>query len=140
MAAADAGRIPASRASTALQRPALLSLVVMRQRNAMASGFLVLPDGRCLARRWSAYDKVVGAVADQLGEEQAAQQLKQWLLEQLPGPNDEEELGYGAWFRTADQQVVARYIDLRQMTMENQQLFCEAAKRAALGDHPEDWL
>lgn len=106
----------------------------------MASGFLVLPDGRCLARRWSAHDEVLRAVADQLDDEPAAQRLKHWLLEQLPGSNDEEELGYGAWLRTADQQVVVRHIDLRLMTIENQQLFCNAAKRAALVDHPEDWL
>ncbi len=108
-------------------------------RRTMASGFLVLPDGRCLARRWSAHDEVLRAVSDQLGEELAAQQLKHWLLEQLPAASDEEELGYGAWFRTADQQVVVRHIDLRQMTVENQHLFCEAAKRAVLVDHPEEW-
>jgi hypothetical protein len=106
----------------------------------MASGFLVLPDGRCLARRWSAHDEILRAVAAQLGEEPAAEQLKRWLLEQLPGPSDEEELGYGAWFCTADQRVVVRYIDLRQMTAENQKLFCEAAKRAALVEHPAEWL
>ncbi|HEV3343162.1 MAG TPA: hypothetical protein VG125_22505 [Pirellulales bacterium] len=106
----------------------------------MASGFLVLPDGRCLARRWSAHDEVLRAVAAQLGEEPAAQDLKHWLLEQLPGASDEEELGYGAWFRTADQQIVVRHIDLRQMTVVNQQLFCEAAKRAALAEYPEEWL
>jgi hypothetical protein len=106
----------------------------------MASGFLVLPDGRCLARRWSAHDEVLRAVANQLGEDATAQRLKVWLLEQLPGASDEEELGYGAWFRTADQQVVVRHIDLRQMTVKNQQLFCDAAKRAAQTEHPEEWL
>src|SRR5262245_50678801 len=106
----------------------------------MASGFLVLPDGRCLARRWSAHDEVLRAIADQLGVEPAARQLKQWLLEQIPGPNDEVELGYGAWFRAADLQVVLRHLDLRQVTLENQRLFCEAAKRAALGEHPDHAL
>jgi hypothetical protein len=106
----------------------------------MASGFLVLPDGRCLTRRWSAYDEVLRAVAKELGEQQAAQQLKRWLLDQLPSAGDEEELGYGAWFRTADQQVVVRHVDLRQMTVENQNLFCEAAKRAALVGNTQEWL
>jgi hypothetical protein len=106
----------------------------------MASGFLVLPDGRCLARRWSAHDAVLRAMADQLGQEPAARQLEHWLLEQLPGASDEEELGYGAWFRASDQQVVVRHLDLRQVTVENQRLFCEAAKRAALVDRAEEWL
>jgi hypothetical protein len=79
-------------------------------------------------------------VADQLGQQPAAQLLKNWLLEQLPGAIDEEELGYGAWFRASDQQVVVRHLDLRQMTADNQQLFCAAAKRAALVDRPEAWL
>jgi hypothetical protein len=35
---------------------------------------------------------------------------------------------------------VVRHIDLRQMTVENQHLFCEAAKRAVLVNHPEEWL
>ena len=106
----------------------------------MASGFLVLSDGRCFSRRWSAHDEVLRAVANQLDEGQASQQLKQWLLAQLPGESDEEELGYGAWFRTADQQVVVRHIDLRQMTAENQKLFREAAKRAALVHNAPAWL
>lgn len=106
----------------------------------MASGFLVLPDGRCLARRWCAYDEVLRAVAAQLGEESAAQQLKHWLLEQLPGVNDIEEIGIGAWRRTADQETVVRHIDLRKMTVENQRLFCQAAKRAARAGHPEEGL
>jgi hypothetical protein len=35
---------------------------------------------------------------------------------------------------------VVRHIDLRQMTVENQQQFCDAAKRAALAEHSEEWL
>lgn len=32
----------------------------------VASGFLVLPDGRCFAPRWSFYDAVLRAIADEL--------------------------------------------------------------------------
>ena len=52
----------------------------------MASGFLVLPDGRCLSRRGFAHDGVIRAVADQLGPGSVEQNLKKWLAEQLPGP------------------------------------------------------
>jgi hypothetical protein len=106
----------------------------------MPSGFLVLPDGRCLARRWSAHDAVLRAVADQLDAEPAARELQRRLLEQLPEPDDEEEIGYGAWARRSDGQVVVRYLDLRLMTAENQRLFCQAAKRAAVVEHAEQWL
>jgi hypothetical protein len=106
----------------------------------MPSGFLVLPDGRCFAKRWAAHDAVLRAVADQLGLGPAARELHRWLLEQLPGPNDEEEIGYGAWARALDRQVVVRHLDLRQITAENQRLFCQAVKHAALADHAESWL
>ena len=102
----------------------------------MASGFIVLPDGRCFSRRWSAHDVVLRAVADQV----TAAPLRQWLLEQLPGPDDEEELGYGAWFRNSDQTHIRRFIDLRLMTGENQRLFCDAVKLAASLDRDEEWL
>jgi hypothetical protein len=106
----------------------------------MPSGFLVLPDGRCFAKRWSVHDAVLRAVADQLALEPAAREFHHWLLEQLPGPGDEDEIGYGAWVRASDGQVVVRYLDLRQVTVENQQLFCRAAKRAALADYADSWL
>lgn len=102
----------------------------------MASGFIVLPDGRCFSRRWSAHDAVLRTIADLVTE----MPLRQWLLEQLPGPNDELELGYGAWFRNSDQAIIVRSIDLRSMTVENQRLFCDAVKRAASIDHDEEWL
>src|SRR6476620_5739687 len=102
----------------------------------MASGFIVLPDGRCFSRRWSAHDTVLRAIADQVSNEP----LRQWLLEQLPGPNDEDEVGYGAWFRKSDSNIIVRSIDLRLMTIENQQLFCDGVKRAASLDHDEEWL
>jgi hypothetical protein len=102
----------------------------------MASGFIVLPDGRCFSRRWSAHDVVLRAVAEQV----ASQPLREWLIQQLPGPSDEEELGYGAWYRNSDQTTVVRSIDLRMMTVENQRLFCDAVKCAASLEHDENWL
>ena len=61
-------------------------------------------------------------------------------LGQLPGRDDEEELGYGAWLRNSDQTIIVKFIDLRLMTVENQRLFCEAAKRAASIHRDEEWL
>ena len=101
----------------------------------MASGFLVLPDGRCLARRMLAHDEVVRAIANEV----VVEPLRKWLLEQLPGPDDELSIGYGPWFRKSDRTIVPRIIDVRLMTLENQQLFCDAVKRAALVHHDEEW-
>jgi hypothetical protein len=81
------------------------------------------------------------AVADRLDDEpMGSRELREWLLGQLPGPEDIEELGFGAWLRTSDRQTIVRCLDLRQMTVENQRLFCEAAKRARLIEQPEQWL
>lgn len=106
----------------------------------MPSGFLVLPDGRCMSKRWAAHDQVLRAVADELEELPEGPQLRRWLLDQLPGPDDEEEIGYGAWVRASDDQVIVRSLDLRLMKPENQGLFCKAAKLAALHKRNEAWL
>jgi hypothetical protein len=91
---------------------------------------LVLSDGRCFARRWSGHDAVLRAVADQLGGSPESRALQGWLRSLLPGPEDEEHVGYGPWFRQADQQLVERFLDLRELTPQNQRLFHEAAHRA----------
>ena len=59
----------------------------------VASGFLILSDGRCLARNWAAYDAVLRAVAEQLD---ATLELRAWLLLLLPGPDDEEGRVYAS--------------------------------------------
>ncbi|MDB5353477.1 MAG: hypothetical protein JWN86_4724, partial [Planctomycetota bacterium] len=95
----------------------------------VASGSLVLPDGRCFAPRWSSYDAVLRAVADELEAPEAAD-LRGWLLGLLPGPADEEHVGYGPWYRAADGQLIERTLDLRELTPTNPSLICEAGKQA----------
>lgn len=100
-----------------------------------------MPDGRCFAPRWSAYDAVLRAVVEQLDPREASA-FRAWLLGLLPGPDDEERVGYGPWYRRADGQLIERLLDLRELTPENQRLFCRAAKRAAsrLGPDAPKWL
>jgi hypothetical protein len=110
----------------------------------MPSGFLILADGRCWARRWLAYDQIIRAVADSVEESPSGRTLRSWLLSLLPGPNDDEEIGYGAWYRTADNETVVRRLDIRELTPANQRLFhnavLEAAKRCAESAEAFDWL
>jgi hypothetical protein len=112
----------------------------------VASGFLILSDGRCFARRWWAHDAVLRAVADHADDSPPARELREWLLSLLPGPEDEEHVGYGPWFRKADQQLIERFLDLRELTPKNQRLFHQAARRAgeraqsAEGAGWPDWL
>jgi len=110
----------------------------------MPSGFLVLADGRCLARHWSAYDQVIRAIADSIEPSPEGISLRDWLRAQIPNPQDEQELGYGAWLRTADNAVVVRHLDLRELTTVNQRLFHAAVLAAVrkLNESPEvlAWL
>jgi hypothetical protein len=85
---------------------------------------------------------VVRAIADELENSDQQRRLKDWLYEQVPGPLDKEDVGYGPWVREADQQLIERFLDLRELTRENQLYFLQAAKRAALRMrlHSQDWL
>lgn len=96
----------------------------------MASGFLVLADGRCLAVRWLLYDEVLRAVSDELNRSSEAEALREWLHTMLPKSGEEEDIGRGAWVRSADGVVVKRFLDVRGLTPRNQRLFHEAALRA----------
>ena len=96
----------------------------------MASGFIVLPDGRCLARRSDVYDLALRAIANELEGEPALADLRLWLQALLPGAGDFEELGYGAWLRVADQEVIVRHLDMRQLSPSDQAAMCAAAIRA----------
>jgi hypothetical protein len=91
----------------------------------MASGFIVLSDGRCFARGWSAYDEVLRAVAAELHGE-----FQEWLVSLVPNTEDEEHLGYGPWLRKSDQQIIERFLDVRDLTDANQHRFQEAIKKA----------
>jgi hypothetical protein len=97
----------------------------------MASGFIILTDGRCFAPRWSVYDKVIEAIVNVLSDTSKEKELKTWLISILPGKNDITDIGYGPWVRTKDNQTIERYLDLREMNFEYQNMFQEAIKRAA---------
>src|SRR5689334_15154167 len=94
----------------------------------MASGFIVLTDGRCFSPTSRLYDLTLLMVADQLSESDAERTLRDWLLTLVPTSAD-TDLGY-VFVRASDQQIVQRMIDVRELTLENQHLFHEAARRA----------
>jgi len=96
----------------------------------MPSGFLTLADGRCFAVRWHYYDLTMRAIAEELHGSPEADALRSWLESMMPGPSDIEELGYGAFLRVKDQEVVPKSLDVRELTPKNQRLFHEAALRA----------
>jgi hypothetical protein len=110
----------------------------------MPSGFLILADGRCLARRWLAYDQVIRAVAESMDDSAEGLAMRDWLLSLLPGPEDEEEIGIGAWHRSTDDQTIVRHLDIRELTPQNQRRFhtavSEAVKRCVELPEAFDWL
>lgn len=91
----------------------------------MASGFIILRDGRCFSVRWTIHDVVFQSVAEAMNE---GTPLRNWLCDQIPSPLD-VEMGYG-FIRTSDGEHISRSIDLRGMTEANQKLFETAARRA----------
>ncbi len=96
----------------------------------MPSGFLILPDGRCFSRVWTYHDEILRVLVDELTAGGAELALRDWLISQLPGPDDIKELGYGAWLRASDEEHMVRNIDLRRMAPKYQALFCAVVKRA----------
>jgi hypothetical protein len=97
----------------------------------MASGFITLRDGRCLAVRWTYHDAVVAAIAAQLDGDDAERELAAWLRSRLPGPDDIEHLGHGPWLRKRDGAHIPRTLDLRAFDGLHRDLFEEGALRAA---------
>jgi hypothetical protein len=56
----------------------------------MASGFIVLTDGRCFSPTSRLYDLTLRLVADQLSESEAERILRDWLLTLVPNSSDTE--------------------------------------------------
>ena len=96
----------------------------------MASGFIILQDGRCFAKRWWRYDAVLREVITELNRSRQEQELAIWLRSLLPGPDDVEELGYGAWLRKSDGEIISRHLDIRELTVGNQNRFNQSVLRA----------
>ena len=97
----------------------------------MASGFIILRDGRSLARRWTAYDYIIELVIDKLSKKRLkeADDFKNWLQALLPNPDDIYN-GFGGFIRKDTGENVERWLDLRELTEENQQLFWESLQES----------
>jgi len=97
----------------------------------MASGFIILKDGRALARRWSHYDYIIELAISELSKtnDKSAEDLKNWFQTLIPNEGDIEN-GYGGFIRKADGENIQRWLDLRELTSVNQQLFWESIQNA----------
>jgi hypothetical protein len=91
----------------------------------MASGFIVLRDGRCLSLVHAIHDEVLRSIAESLD---AGSPLRTWLATQIPASGD-VDLDY-AFVRAADGTHVTRELDLRALTDANRRLFERAAREA----------
>jgi hypothetical protein len=91
----------------------------------MASGFLILRDGRCLSVRHAVHDAVLRSVAGAL---KPASPLYEWLATQVPAEGD-ADLGF-AFVRAVDEEHVPRTLDIRGLTETNRRLFEQVARDA----------
>ena len=74
------------------------------------------------------HDEVLRAIAAEIRGQHVS--LHDWLLSVLPGREDEEHLGFGPWLRASDQEVIERYLDVRELHPESQRVFVEAVRCA----------
>lgn len=105
----------------------------------MASGFIILKDGRSATPRYTLYDLLLQTIAAQLPEGE----FREWLIAQTAGDTDEES-GFGGFYRGEESDYIKRWLDLRELTEENQTLFWKAVQ-SAVDSTPDneivaDWL
>lgn len=98
----------------------------------MASGFIILADGRCLSVQHSLHDAVLKCLLNRISSDDP---LHAWLGSQLPG-EDDIELGYG-FVRSATGEQVLRMLDLRGLTGQNRATLEDAALEAEPAAWPQ---
>ncbi|NME72158.1 hypothetical protein [Flammeovirga aprica] len=91
----------------------------------MASGFIILKDGRCFARR--CYDEILQIVIIELEDINNGKELANWLKLQIPDSNDDEDSDAGwGFYNSRIDEWITRELDLRSLTLQNQNLFWKA--------------
>lgn len=101
------------------------SVGVKLTRGHVASGFIILRDGRCLSVRHATHDTLLPSVAASMEE---CSPLRRWLLSLVTRELD-INLGY-AFVRATDGEPLTRDLDLGGVTEANRRLFEEAARKA----------
>lgn len=87
----------------------------------MASGFIIMKDGRCFARKADVYDYVIKTVIEELRRNGRNSEFMQWLASLIPADND-IDMGYG-FIRYDSGEELSRWLDLRELTADNQKAF-----------------
>ena len=83
----------------------------------MASGFIILRDGRCLSVRHAIHDSVLRSIAAAIEDDN----LRAWLTTQVPADGD-IDIGY-AFVRAGSGEHVTRELDTRGFTESNRRSF-----------------
>jgi len=107
----------------------------------MASGFIVLKDGRCFSRRWTLYDEILKIAIKELYLLENGNELAKWLETQIPDLDDESgECGWG-FYKPSTDEFLNRHLDIRSFTTDNQELFIKAIHngREKLSEFQDDY-
>ena len=97
----------------------------------MASGFIILEDGRCFSTRWTGYDEIIRIAVRELTLIEDGIPLANWLAEQAPKEVDQEgviECGWGFHPPNSDD-VVNRTLDIRSLSPKSRELFWKALQK-----------
>jgi hypothetical protein len=95
----------------------------------MASGFIILSDGRCLAPRYTGFDYLLELAIGEMRTDCDEGDFRQWLQTRIPSEGDIEN-GYGGFVKASTNENILRNLDLRELTPANQERFWCALQRA----------
>ncbi|MGO4291289.1 hypothetical protein [Chitinophaga sp. RAB17] len=87
----------------------------------MASGFIIIKDGRCFSRKSAVYDYIISIVIKELRMNDPDNEFGLWLASLIPGEKD-IDIGYG-FIRHDTGEELARWLDLGEITEANQLIF-----------------
>jgi hypothetical protein len=95
----------------------------------MASGFIILSDGRCLAPRYTGYDYLLELAVSEMADSGEERAFKAWLQTRVPAEGDIES-GFGGFIKPITHENVIRHLDLRELTPANQERLWIAWQKA----------
>ncbi|MES2487685.1 MAG: hypothetical protein V4581_17275 [Bacteroidota bacterium] len=94
----------------------------------MASGFWYLKDGRGFARQWAWMTDMLEEILTELKLDKEATAFAEYLNRYIP-TEEHEYNGHGGFFHKETEESMMLWIDFREFTPRNQELFWKAAQK-----------
>ena len=95
----------------------------------MASGFIILGNGRCLAPRFTGYDYLLELAMAEMADSGEEGEFKAWLQTRIPSEGDIED-GCGGFIKLLTHENIMRHLDLRELAPANEERLWVAWQKA----------